>query len=599
MRSWRTLTATIRLASQASRLTVLGMGLSAAISAGVPVFAGLLGEQLLTGLAQIHAGIEVEKARSAVNLTLLVGGSLAAVGLFLRPFGRVRFERLAQVMGDTIMGRVLHVTSVLDLDQCQTPAYLDLLHRVQSEAPSRSFRMIDGCVRLTRGVFGAAVATFALAPLGPACLLLPLASLPGTWLRDRHQGEDHRARTERAPTERDAAYHGALLGSAAHAKDVRVFGASSHLLDAWRMLTQKAATSRLTLRARHAYREAGADLLVLLASLGVTYIAIAAVIRGEATPASLALRLAAIQGATMALASLGAGIAELRGHARHLDDLDALLAMKPRSSSGTLPIPTPLPSDIVLESVSYRHVGMTRDALTDVSLTIPAGSLVAVTGPNGAGKTTLLTLIAGLIAPEKGRIFLRQLASTTGTSATSQSAAGIAKKDADPEVDLAAIDPLAWRQCLGVAWQDHARFELPLRQVIALGDPALRDDDARIYRALSEVGLSTFADALPQGLDTRIGRRFDGGKEPSAGLWQRLSLARAIVRDAPIVLLDEPSAPLDPESEALLATLVRSWRGKKTVIVVAHRPSLVETADVRIVLTAGRATSAHTLRQST
>lgn len=559
----RSLAAGLRRAAGTAPIPLTLLLVGAGFAGASPVIAGKLGELLFGAISQAHAGIEPEKAKAAVRLVVAASAGLLVLGLLMRPFQRMRFERLSQAVGDDVTARILATTSTLDLDQTQRPEYLDLVHRIQAEAPSRAFRMVDGLLRLIRGTVGLLCAAFALAPLGAGWALLAVAVVPGALLRQRHQRDDHAARAERAVGEREAAYRAALLGSAAHAKDLRIFGAGPALLEAWRTLAGKAAKDRLSLRGRHAVREAAADLLVVGTGLALAWVALGEVLEGRAAPASLALRFAAIQAATSALSQLSAALSDMSGHARHLDDLDRLLATKPLAS-GDLPPPA-LPAEIRLDGVAYRYPGAAHDALADVSLEIPAGSVVAVRGPNGAGKTTLLLLLAGLVRPTRGTLRVGHL-------------------------DLAALDPSAWRRGLGVAWQDHARFELPVRDVIGLGDPALTRDDARLRRAAEAAGLGPFLDGLPEGLDTRVGRRFEGGKEPSAGLWQRLSLARAFAREAPYLLLDEPSAPLDAEAEAALASALAAAAGRRTVIVVTHRPKLVEPATLVIDVVDGRAT---------
>lgn len=558
----RPLVATLRSAAAAHPVSLGFLILGAAVAGLSPVVAGKLGEALFDAVSRSRTAIEPASATFSARGICLVGGLLIGAGLLLRPAQRLRFERVAQSLGDGVTARILGVTATLDLDQTQNPDYLDRVHRIQSEAPSRALRMLDGLLRQVRGVVGLAAAAWVLAPLGVGWLLLAVATLPGAWLRAVHQREDHGARAARSGTEREAAYRAALLGSAAHAKDVRIFGAGPALLDAWSTFHRKAADERLDLRARHARREALADLLAVGTALTLAWIAVDDVLAGRAAPASLALRFAAIQAATSALSQLAAGFSDMSGHARHLDDLEHLVALRPLGD-GSAPPPTPLPATLRLDRVSYRHPGMSRDAIVGADLDIAPGSFVAIRGENGAGKTTLLLLLSGLVRPHSGTV----------------SVGG---------VDLATIAPAAWRRSLAVAWQDHARFELPVRDVLALGDTALAADDARLYAAISAAGLGAFIASLPDGLDTRIGRRFDGGKEPSAGLWQRLALARAFAKDAPIVLLDEPSAPLDPDAEAALSSTFASQKGRKTLIVVTHRPKILEHADLVVDVSAGR-----------
>jgi ATP-binding cassette subfamily B protein len=217
---------------------------------------------------------------------------------------------------------------------------------------------------------------------------------------------------------------------------------------------------------------------------------------------------------------------------------------------------------LTVDDISYRYPGSQRDALHSVSFEHNRGQIMAVVGANGSGKSTLAKLLGGLLPPATGAI----------------------RWDG---VDLAACSPSLVRAQIAPVFQDYARYMLTIRSAIALGDTSRLDDEEGIRRAASHVGLDELIESLPEGLDTRLGKGFSGGTDISIGQWQRLAIARALFRDSPVVLLDEPSASLDPHAEAELFDLLHSICSDRIVIFISHRFATVRSADKVLVLDQG------------
>ena len=219
--------------------------------------------------------------------------------------------------------------------------------------------------------------------------------------------------------------------------------------------------------------------------------------------------------------------------------------------------------------MSFAYPGTSRLVLDGVSLSLPAGAVVAVVGENGAGKTTLVKLLARMYEPSSGAIFV-------------------------DETPLARIAADEWRSRLAGAFQDFFRFELPARHTVGLGDVPRRDDLPAIQTAVERAGARDVVERLPSGLDTQLGPTWPGGVEVSFGQWQKLALARGFMRDRPLLLtLDEPTAALDAETEHALfekyaaATRAANPDGRITVL-VSHRFSTVRMADLIVVLDGAR-----------
>jgi ATP-binding cassette subfamily B protein len=240
--------------------------------------------------------------------------------------------------------------------------------------------------------------------------------------------------------------------------------------------------------------------------------------------------------------------------------------------------PARLRSGIRLENVAYRYNGAESAALSDINLELPAGSVVALVGENGAGKSTLVKLLTGMYRPTSGRILL-------------------------DDIDLTDIDLTAWRRRGSGAFQDHANLEFIVLESIGLGDVSHVDSESAVRRALRDGAATDVLTALPRGLQTQLGNTWPGGTELSGGQWQRLAIARGMMRRDPLLLaLDEPTSALDAQTEHALfdryaATAGDAGHRGAVTLLVTHRFSTVAAADIVLVLDRGRVVEHGTHRE--
>jgi ATP-binding cassette, subfamily B, bacterial len=233
------------------------------------------------------------------------------------------------------------------------------------------------------------------------------------------------------------------------------------------------------------------------------------------------------------------------------------------------PAPRRLRSGIELRSVGFCYPGSDQPVVSDVSLTLPAGTTVALVGENGAGKTTLVKLLARMYDPTAGAVLV-------------------------DGVDLRSIEPEAWRRRISAGFQDFVKFQFLAREAVGIGDVDRLDDTRVIRAALDRADAGELVEHLPETLRTQLGKRFEGGHDLSGGQWQRIALARAFMRERPLLLLlDEPTAALDPEAEHALferfaeASKVAAAETGGVTVLVSHRFSTVRMADVIVVLDSG------------
>ena len=406
-----------------------------------------------------------------------------------------------------------------------------------------------------------------LADLQPALAVLPVIAVPAAWISQRAEKIRRDGELRSAENRRTAIHLFSVAASAPAAKEVRIFALTSELLERHRDASGQV----------HRVTEASLIRSVLvgvagwLLFAGAYVVAVLVVLRsaaaGRATVGDVALAL------SLAAAMVGSAsrLSELAGNARkavtaseHYHWLEDLAASE---SKGHQAPPDGLRRGIELEHVSFRYDNGDRPALDDVSVLLPAGSVVAVVGENGAGKTTLVKLLTGMYTPSEGRVLI-------------------------DGIDLATIDLLAYRKRLTAGFQDFVQFELLTREAVGVGDVPRIDDNEAVDGALRKANAS-FVASLPLGTETPLGRSWSGGVDLSGGEWQKLAIARSLLRAQPLLtVLDEPTASLDPQTEhALFEQIARdSVRGRteaRITVLISHRFSTVRMADLIIVLDAG------------
>lgn len=288
-------------------------------------------------------------------------------------------------------------------------------------------------------------------------------------------------------------------------------------------------------------------------------------VAGQLSPGTLALVVAGFLLVSENVGYLMHEFVEMNLQGVFLRDYFEVLEMTPlvQVSASPVPLPHSLAEGISFQSVDFVYPRSESPVLNGITLHVRPGELLALVGENGAGKSTLVKLLLRFYDPSAGRVLVGG-------------------------VDLRDADPHELRSRMGVLFQDYATYELTVRDSIILGRPELEGNDDRVREALVKARADRLVDRLPAGLDSRIGRLFEGGHDLSGGEWQRLALARLMYRDADIWILDEPTSNLDPEAEAaIFAELKENLRGRMG-LVISHRFSTVRIADRIAVMEGGR-----------
>jgi ATP-binding cassette subfamily B protein len=470
------------------------------------------------------------------------------------------------------------INAVSTVDHLERPAYLtelDLLEqnlRSLGNGPRQVLLVVQVLVR-TVGI------VVILALVYPPLAVLPLfAAAPvagerlSVWLRQR---SDERL----APDRRLADDLFKLATSAGPAKELRVFGAAGPLLDRHR--ARAAAVNAGTARAAIVGGLLGAAGWLVFAAGFVAGVAVVVVraAHGTASVGAVVLAVTLIQRAQLQVGQAAATIGQLLTTARTarrlawLEDYAAADRRRQadrgaRGSAGRA-VPETLRDGITLREVSFGYPPDGSCVLDRIDLHLPAGSAVALVGENGAGKTTLVKLLTGMYQPTSGQVLL-------------------------DGVPLADMDVAAWRERTAAAFQDFVRYELLAGETVGIGDLPRLDHVPALSQALLRADATAVTEALPDGLATPLGRSFTGGQDLSGGQWQRLALARGMMRDVPLLLvLDEPTASLDAITEAALferylAARTLASQAGAIMLLVSHRFSTVRMADLIVVLDKGR-----------
>ena len=366
-----------------------------------------------------------------------------------------------------------------------------------------------------------------------------------------------------AELDRDRLYHERLLTGRLEAKEVRAFGLTTWLRTRHdELFAERVARTRALVTRRARLSLVGSTISAVMLVLALAAVA-ALAIKGRLGVGSAAIAVVGLRQLSTQLSGVGGAFTSVLSGVTFLRNFEDFRARIPAPLDVKSAKQVPMrPSSITVEGVSYRYPAGDHDVLTDVRLTMHPGQVVAVVGPNGSGKSTLAKLLGGLIPPTSGTI----------------------RWD---DIDIAECDPAAVRQLVAPVFQDFTRYEHTAAQAIAFGDLNRINDHVAIRSAAAAAGADSFIECLPLGYDTRLSTAFAGGTDLSGGQWQRMAIARAFFRDAPLVVMDEPAAALDPRAEQDLFSRLHELGRDRMVLFISHRFATVHRADHIIVLING------------
>ncbi|MCJ7563489.1 MAG: ABC transporter ATP-binding protein/permease [Candidatus Aminicenantes bacterium] len=516
----------------------------------------------------VTAGLAAPDKGAALRHVLLLVGFMGAATLFaflIRLIAGLVSEWQGYIVTDHMNDVLLAKSIEVDLEYYESARYYDTLHRAQREAPYRPMNIVNGLAQIGQnGISLLAIAGLLVSFHWLIAAILFTAVISGTAVRLRYTRKMYRWQREQTSTERQAGYLNWILTDSSHAKEIRLFDLGPLFMRRFRDIRRKLRKGRLAITRRRYIADFAAQTFATAAIYGsYAYVASQAV-WGKITYGDLVMYYQAFQRVQGFLQGILGSLAGLYADNLFLSNLYEFLDLKrtviePAHAS---PVPQPMQRGIVLDHVSFQYPTGTRKVFEDISLTIRPGEVVALVGENGSGKTTLIKLLCRLYDPTGGTITI-------------------------DGVDLRQFETKALRHEIAIIFQDYAHYHLTARENIWFGNTALPPDHERVIAAARRSGADDVISALPHGYDTILGKWFEDGEELSIGEWQKVALARAFMRDAQIIVLDEPTSSMDAKAEYEVFKSFRQLVSGRTAILISHRFSTVRMADRIYVLKHG------------
>ena len=494
---------------------------------------------------------------------------LAELAIALALDGLARTSALLEsLLGDRFSNdmsvRLMEHAATLDLEHFEDPEFYDHLERARRQTVGR-LALIPLLLGMGQNALTLASLMTALIAFNPWLLLMLAVAVLPSFLGETHfAGLSYSLLYRWTPERRQLDYLRYVASSDATAKEVKLFGLNEHLIRRYALLADEFYRANRSL----AIRRAAVGALLVAVSTAVYYAAYGYIIWqtviGVLTVGSLTFLAASFQRSRDLIQRILLASADLFEQGLFIGDLFAFLEMRPRVASrpDARPVPFPIREGFRFENVGFRYPDAGAWALRGVSFTLAPGERLALVGENGAGKTTLVKLLARLYDPTEGRILL-------------------------DGVDLREYDIEDLRRTIGVIFQDFVRYDMVARENIAVGRIDALEDEATIREAARKSMADTVVEKLDAGYEQMLGRRFEGGANLSGGEWQKVALARAYMRDAQVLILDEPTAALDARAEYQVFQRFTELTRGRIAVLISHRFSTVRMADRILVLEGG------------
>ena len=568
-----------RLVWQTHRGYTLSMVLLRLLRAFVPVSsmwaAKLIIDEVIALVRQPGASLTPLWEVVALELGIVVVGEILARASSLIE------SLLGDLFSNEISVRLMRHAATLDLEQFEDPEFYDHLERARRQTTGR-IGLIAMMLTMGQDVLTLLSLSAALVVYNPWLLLLLAVAIIPSFLGETHFASLSYSLLFRwTPERRELDYLRFIGASDRSAKEVQMFGLAGWLSDRYAILAQRYYDANKSLSIRKGVVSAVLSILGTLGYYAAYVTILLRAVAGTISIGTLTFLAAAFGRSRDLIQRLLLSASDIYEQSLYLRDLFVFFEMQPTIASkpGALPVPTPIRSGFVFEDVGFRYPGSERWAVRHVSFTIRPGERIALVGENGAGKTTITKLIARLYDASEGRILL-------------------------DGVDLRDYDLASLRQAIGVIFQDFVRYDMRFDENVGVGEiegvsgylESVRDATTEmpgvppepLVDAAERSMASSLLPRFSNGYRQMLGRRFDDGVDLSGGEWQKIALARAYMRSAQLLILDEPTAALDARAEYEVFVRFNQLMAGRMAVVISHRFSTVRMADRIIVLAGGR-----------
>lgn len=562
MHALRNVPQLIRIVWDSGRGVVAGGLTCRVISALIPIAALAVTKRILDAVQARFSGHPIPS-----YFWWLVGAEFALAAL-AAVLGRTMgfFDALlADRFTRHVSVEVLAHASRLDLASYEDPVFYDKLERARVQATDR-IAMIQALGGLLQQFIAAATLSLSILYFSPWLLLVLVAAVVPAFLGESHFAfAGYALNISQTPVRRQLDYLRLLGASKESAKELKLFGLSDFLIRQYSDLANRLYEQSVALARRRLLAGAFLALLSTSGYYGAYAYVIFRTVTGDLSWGTLQFLIGAIAGASSNIQTIFSTFSSVADQSLFLTDLVEFFRVGPKlqSKPGAIPAPRPIRDGIVFDKVSFRYPGLDRLVLDRLDLRIGAGERIALIGENGQGKTTIVKLVTRLYDPTEGRILLD----------------GADLRDYRIE-DL--------HREIGVIFQDFVRYEMTARQNIAVGRIEFEPKNGEIEHAAQRSMADAVIERLPRKYEQLLGRRFEGGADLSGGEWQKVALARAYLRDAQMLILDEPTAALDARSEYEVFRRFAELTSGKMALLISHRFSTVRMAGKIVVLENGR-----------
>jgi ATP-binding cassette subfamily B protein len=557
----------LELVWQASPLSTIIMGSLSIVLGFVPAAQAWIAKLIMDTIAEAirQEGDMMQEVR---HVLLLVGVEIALllVNDVLNRIEQLATEYLRLHLTNHINLLILQKAINLDLAHFESSTFYDALQNAEREASYRPVGLLTQTFGLGQSLITLASLLGLLLRLNAwVLILLFLAVIPNFLVQTQMAQANVELQQRRAADQRRMDYLRNLLTSDQTVKEIKLFNLGQHLLRRYRAYFDQIMEDSWTLTKKRQFLGFGLNLVPTLAFYVSYGYIIAQTVMERITLGDMTLYASIFRQAQSRMRSVLTSISGLYEGNLFLDNLFDFLALEPRiaAPADPKPVPAPIQRGIEFRNVSFRYPGRSEWSLENINLTIRPGETIALVGENGAGKTTLIKLLTRLYDPTEGDIFV-------------------------DGVNLKDMDPAELRDRMGVIFQDFVRYQMTARDNVGLGRVEALDDMDRVTSSAQLSSAHSVIQRLPRGYQTILGKWFGEGQELSGGQWQKVALARGFMRDAPLLILDEPTASVDARAENEIFEHIRDLAEGKIALFITHRFGTVRIADRIVVLEWGR-----------
>jgi ATP-binding cassette, subfamily B, bacterial len=553
----------LELAWAASPKSLVKFSLLGMVNAAMTPIAVYLGAVLVNRIAEASSHKIPFSELVPVVIGLWIVATLQRTISAYMGYGRNLFVRRVELEAEK---RLLAKASKVDIGNFDNSNWHDRLARAKRDVSWRPGDLTWSVLGLSSNLVTIILMASLLGSLHYLLVVLAIAAAAlSLALESRVTSKLYEFFYKETPEERERGYIGDLLVQPRTTKEIRAYVLADYLLGRHSNLSENLFRKR-ALMYRSGTRVSILTGIVTGTTLALAYLFVSVKgAEGLINPGGVVLVVGAFTSVSSTLAQISSTFVSVDQHTTFLDDYFSFLSIDPLVKKIEYPeaLPDSLDKGIVFDNVSFKYSGSPEYAVQNFNLRINSGELIALVGENGAGKSTIVRLLLRFYDVDGGSISIGG-------------------------VDLKKTDPEELRNRVGVLFQDYANYELTVRENVTMGRPNAEVLDERVLASLRDARSEWLVKKMPNGLDSKVGRLFEGGHDLSGGEWQRLALARIMYRDADIWILDEPTSSLDPEAEAaIFAELKENLKGR-IGIVISHRFSTVRIADRIAVIADGK-----------